>query len=1641
MLDIAGYTAFERVEVTPFAKTFRARRVHDGLPVVLQSLSIGRARSAEIARFKHEYAQLVQLSSQSLVSVLGVEAREDSLVVIREHFPGQTLAHTLAARPGNKLPVSEALAIATAIAEALAALHGRGITHRDVRPQNILVGDAGALKLTGSGVDAEVTRAHERLYAYEVLHDVLPYTAPEQTGRMNRSVDHRADLYALGIILYEALTGRRPFEAREPMELIHAHLALQAKPPAHIDSSVPETLSRLILKLLEKNAEDRYQSAEGLLVDLRRCSHELKTLGTISLFTPAEHDHEGGLRIHQKLYGRERDIDALTSTFTRSLGGERSIVLVSGYSGIGKSALVHEILKPLARAKGYYTSGKFDQFNRDTPYSAVIQAFDGLVRQILTESTERIQAWQRAWLEALGQNGQVICDVLPSMAHVLGPQPVVPALGPVEAQNRLSRCFVQFVSVVARRAHPLVFFLDDLQWIDLASLDLLRALLADDSLESFFFCGAYRDNEVSPAHPFIAALEEHKRAGLSVCDIVLGPLERRHIVDMLSDSLRRSDTGPLADAILKKTAGNPFFVRRFLHSLGDHGVLTFKPGTGFYWDLKRLDELAYSENVVDLMVRTIARLPKTTQEALRLAAAIGSEFDLGVLATVLECTHEQAYGRLEPAAAEGLIIPGRSGYRFAHDKVQEGAYAMIPVAGRPAFHLRIGRLLAESTPLSESRNLFDVVGHLNSALELIDDPHERETLARMNLVAATRAEESAAFGAARSFLELGLQCLPEDAWTSKHQLRLAYARKLGVTLSLLGHHDDALAALGEALERATTRLARTEILRLKMKAQVLKNDLPAALAEGLVVMHSFGLDLPAFPDEATLEEQMRVTLDLVVERSPEALLNLPPLEDPEIAALLEVLEELFAPTYFLATNNFSISIAKILELSYRHGLSRSTTYGCINFGMLLCVRGHIKLGYELGRIAVRLGEKLGDKKNEAMIRNMWGGFVQYWGDGYSACWDTLIRGKDAGLETGQYIWSFYNTVNAVTNSFMRGLPIEDIIAEAKSYQPIRKLDRFDAITWMAGAAGQIAYNLSVETDDPCRLVGPLVDIEEVMAACRRIKNESAFFFAQLYIVFLLVFQGAFEEAARVVLESNPELVSIAVWHGTPVFRAYAALALTRASTSAAPEERAVMLSRAAAYAEKLDAWAEICPENFAPRAALVRAELARARGEDRFVTAELYDTAISLAHRGGYIHDEALANELCARHWMDAGKTTLARAHLSEARRLYARWGATVASRRLARAYPELVARDETFDAPLPSTPAPSADALDIGSVLKAAQAISGEIALPRLIDALLRVALENAGARRGVLLLLRDGSLVVEAEQRAFGEEDAPASTAIERDLGQRSDLPATVLAYVARTRESVLLEDRALDGPFGRDPYLVDAPPRSALAAPIIGKGRLSGVIYLENDLARGAFTPARVEVVGLICTQAAIAIENARLYGELERQVEERTAELRHANEALVRLSRAEQERREQEALDQRAVISQQEEVIHALSAPIIEVWYGVIAVPLVGVLDARRGEEIMERVLHRIGSASCRQVILDLTGVESVDSETGERIMRIVGATRLLGASVVITGIRAAVAQTMVAFDAGLKELTTRATLRDALRAYMRSEGAGGFSTRR
>ncbi|WP_272428610.1 AAA family ATPase [Polyangium jinanense] len=1622
--DVKGFEITTKIGEGVRYVTYRARRWTDGLTVAVKVMEADYSRIADVARLKHTYSIVQRIDSEKIVKVHGVEEQRDSLAVITEYVPGSTLASVLQGR--GRLEIGEFLGLGISLAEALAEIHRHGLIHGDMRPQNILLGERNQVKLTGFGVDCVVTREKEEIYSRRVLSEVLPYTSPEQTSRMNRSVDYRTDMYSLGVVFYEMLVGRRPFEAEDPLELIHAHIAATPRSPSEARPEVPEALSAILLKLLSKGAEDRYNSAEGLRVDLAECQRQWEAIGWIEPFVLGQHDRSDLLQIHQGLYGREKDIRKLIESFDDVLRGRRAIILVSGYSGIGKSSLVQEILKPLAREKGYYISGKYDQYIRDTPYSAVIQAFDALIKQLLCESEERLAAWRDAILSALGSNGQVLCDFLPSIKHIIGEQPPVPALGPVEAQNRFNLYFKKFVSVFARPAHPLVIFLDDLQWVDSASLSLIKTILADEDRAALFFCGAYRDNEVSPTHAFMVALEELEQGGIEVVDIVLEPLEIAHLSALIKDSLGVRDGDALASVVLKKTGGNPFFVKRFMRHLYEAKVLYRDPTAGWRWDLSAIERLDYSDNVLGLMAETIRRLPPRTQDVLRVASAIGNIIDLEVLNAVSATPPDETYASLEEAIREGLIVTAGEQLRFAHDKIQEAAYSLIPAGERAACHYRIGQILLLKLDPDKGQNLFDIVNHLNNAGDLITAPDARLDSARLNLKVAGRAEESGAFSAALKYLEHGLSMLPQDAWSSEYGLSFAYHTKKGTLESLCERHDDALATLAACFEKAQGRLHQTEVRRLIMNVQILKNDLLAALDEGLAALRAFGIHLPPFPDANALAAERAQTFAMIGDRPVASLIDLPLQNDPEIAVLQDVLQELFTPCYQLGTNNLAITIMKMLQNTLTHGISKNSIFAFMNFGTVLCASMDVEKGYEFGRAAARLNEIHPDKKSEAMLANMWAAWVQHWKEGYTTYKATLRRGMHTGVETGQYIWAFYNTANASTNSLLQGRHIQEILEEARQYQPLCKLDKFNAMTWMVSAIAEVCEDLGRPADADTSSRVAWVDMNVIKEEARKINNTASLYFANVYDVIGGVFKGAYEEVAEMWGTTDPAGdVMLPAWHATPCFYFYGGVAFARASMTVSPDLREAYLARLHDCVRRMDLWAELNPESLRHRSLLLKAELARIEQSEG--AGNLYDQGITAAREGGFAHDEALGNELCARHYLDLGRSFLARAYLAEAHRAYARWGAVRVTERLEKDFPHVL-RPDTGLRRVERVPDGdhAARELDLGVVIKASQAISGEILFPRLLQKLMHVILESAGARKGFVILRENERLVIRAEGHIDRSEIRvlPASP-----LESRQDLATSVVKYVARTAESVVLHEGAKNSPFAEDSYIEKSQPRSLLSAPILRQGRLVGVIYLENELAAGVFTPDRMEMLRLLSAQVAISIENALLYSSLEENVRARTMEIEEANARILSLNAEQQHRQEIELLQKQDLIAQQKELIRVLSTPILEVWDGVLTIPIVGVIDEERSAIITQNLLARIVETQSKFAIIDLTGVGEMDPGTAEHIVRIIGAVRLLGARSVITGIQPAVARAMISLDVNLSSILTRSNLRDGLRACL------------
>src|ERR1700726_5009028 len=800
-------------------------------------------------RLEHEYELKAELDVSWAARPVAISRYNDRMALVLEDPGGEPLDWLL----GRPLEVSEFLRIAIPLTRALRCLHDRGLIHKDIKPANVLVDIAsGGVWLIGFGIASRLPRERQSPDPPEVIAGTLAYMAPEQTGRMNRSIDSRSDLYSLGTTFYEMLTGVLPFSASDPIEWVHCHVARQPPKPSEQTDRIPEPISAIVLKLLAKTAEERYQTAAGLEADLRKCLMEWESVGHIKSFPVGRQDVPDRLLIPEKLYGRDSACETLLAAFGRVVATHKSeLVLLSGYAGIGKSSVVHELHKVIVLPRGIFISGKFDQHRRDIPYATLAQAFQELARQILSKSEEEIIHWRHTVLEALGPNGQLMVNLVPELELVIGKQPPVPELPPQEAQNRFEAVLRGFLGPFARKEHPLVLFLDDLQWLDPATLRLLEQLVTDPNGQHLLLIGAYRDNEVTSHHPLILTLGAIRKTEAIVRDIELEPLSLPDVHQLLSDALRceLAHARPLAKLVHEKTGGNPFFTIQFLTNLAEEHLLEFEAReTAWRWDLNRIRAKGFTDNVVDLMITKLRRLPALTQEALKQLSCLGNSVKISTLLAVHGGSEEEIHSELWEAVRAGLVLRLAGSYTFVHDRVQDAAYALVPEEARAEGHLRIGRVLLASMTADElAEHLFDVANQFNRGAALVIDRDEKAQVATINLRAGRKAKASAAYASACVYLEGGTTLLDERDWSIQYELMFSLWLERAECEFLTGNFDKSEQLIVELLERAASKVDEAAAYHLKVQLHIVKGEYPQAVASALTCLHLFGIDIPAHP--------------------------------------------------------------------------------------------------------------------------------------------------------------------------------------------------------------------------------------------------------------------------------------------------------------------------------------------------------------------------------------------------------------------------------------------------------------------------------------------------------------------------------------------------------------------------------------------------------------------------------------------------------------------------------------------------------------------------------------------------------------------------------------------------------------------------
>ena len=1516
--DISGYIITERLYVGTRTAVYRAVQTDSQRPVVIKVLRQAHPSFGELVQFRNQYTIMRCITNENsknlpipgIIQPLTLEPFGSGYALVMEDWGGVSLNNYTQQKA---LDLVEVLTIALQLADILHGLCQHQVVHKDIKPDNILISpETKQVKLIDFNIASLLPKETQEIQSPNILEGTLAYLAPEQTGRMNRGIDYRADFYALGVTLYQLLSGSLPFISEDPLELVHCHIAKIPVPLNQVNSAIPEMVAAIVSKLMAKNAEDRYQSAIGLKHDLQQCLTQWQETGEVLAFELGQRDVSDRFLIPEKLYGREAETQALLAAFDRVATGSSELVLVAGFSGIGKTAIVNEVHKPITRQNGYFIKGKFDQFNRNIPLSAFVQALRDLMGKLLCESDRQLAQWKAQILEAVGENGQVLIDVIPELGQIIGTQTIAPELSGSAVQNRFNVLLQKFIGVFTTADHPLVIFLDDLQWADLASLQLIKLLMNDNGY--LLMLGAYRDNEVSAAHPFILTVEEIKKSGAIVHTITLESLTfddtNRLVADTLNCPLELAQ--PLAKLIDRKTQGNPFFTTQFFKSLHEDGQIHLDQERR-YWtcDIAQVNVMALTDDVVEFMAVQLQKLPLATQQVLKLAACVGNQFDLTTLAIVSEQFQTETANLLWPAIQECLIVPTSQvykffqveqpeetyiqnsvnpAYRFLHDRIQQAAYSLIAEDNKEATHLQIGQLLSQNASANErEERLFEIVNHLNAGRALITTPQEQELLAELNLKAGQKAKTSTAYQAAVDYYTTGIALLPTEPWEHCYDITLALHTEVAESAYLSGNIEQMDRWIQIVQQQAKTLLDQVRIYEIKLQAFQSQGQQLKAIEIGREILQQLDIFLPESVTDEAIYKYAEQTLSNCQAHPIENLADLPLMTDPKALVALKIMISIVPSVHQTAPYLFPIIACEEVKLSLKYGNSPLSTPGYADFGIVVnTVLNKLGEGYQFGQLALNLIDKLDAKSVQSMTNFKVAAFNQYNQESIQDSIRLLKESYTIGLESGDMIHAFTATFFRLFYTVLSGRDVlETLLEEIKVYQAnFASVQHF--LVW-SSIPGQTIENLITPTQQPAHLIGAYCDESTLLPVLTKENDELT-----LHILFLskLILSYLFNQKTEAFSYANQGeryLKGGAGMFSVPIFYYYDSLARLSIYSTAAPAQQQELLLKVHQNQDYLKARAQSAPMNFQHHHDLVEAELHRVLGLNPEAL-QAYDRAISKAHANHFIQDEALANELAAKFYLDWGKEKVAAGYMQEAYYCYAKWGAKAKTNDLEARYPQLLQPILQAAAPpltvfetfasivtpnfsLHSSTAPSRSAntsintsLDFAAILKASQSLAGTIELNELLHQLTQIILQNSGGDRCALILPnQSGDWSVAAIA-------TPETTELcAEPLEGNTNLPTKLIQYVKNTQEVVVIDNLITDLPV-IDDYLTQRQPKSLLCLPILNQGKLMGILYLKNRCTSNVFTNDRLSVLNFLCTQAAISLENARLYQDVNQSLQE-------------------------------------------------------------------------------------------------------------------------------------------------------------------------
>ena len=1509
-LQITGYQPGSELYRSGGRVVLRAQRLSDGQAVALETLDAEYPERQQVAGIRRDGA-----IAQRLAGIVGVRqvfdiiAHGNGNVVLVTRLYEETLATQLLKAGGKGLALDEVLDISLRLVQVLSEIHAQGIVHKALTPEHVLYDPAtGDIGVAGFAIASELDQERQTELMSRQLEGPLPYISPEQTGRMNRDLDYRSDYYSLGVILYELLTGIKPFKADNLLEWVYSHISKLPTQPHIMAPNVPEAVSNIVVKLLAKSPDERYQSAQGLRHDLLLCADLLATGRVIAPFSLGSKDVVHRFLMPQNLYGRDPELQQILSLFESAVAGATEFCLVHGYSGVGKSALVNEIDRPLVRERGFLVRGKFEQFQRGKAHMAIADAFRGLVQQVLAEPEQQLKQWRQRLLDALNPNASLMVEMVPELELIIGSQPPVAELPPAEARNRQLIVQLAFLRTFAGNGHPVVIFLDDLQWSDTPTLELLRRLVTSRELSHLLLIGAYRSNEVGTGHPLrllIDDLTTHR----NICQLALGPLDRDSVACLVADALNHDPqkVRPLSDMLYDKALGNPFFTNELLRQLHKEGAIKADNDSGrWHWDLDAARWSGVSRDVVEFMVDNLRRLPPQTQQVLQLAACIGSTFDLQTLSLIYERPITETASALLPALKQHAILPLHSdyrlitecvnpqdfnpAYRFQHDRVQQAAYALIVVQRLQDVHLSVGRLMLQHAgDIVDEDRLIDIVGHLNEGRPLIDSQAERLNLAELNLRAALRARHSSAYEDAMKYLQVAAELLPSEPWREHPQLMRSLAVETQQCAYLTGRTEEAENWIEVMLHHAQSDLERSNILAIRTRQYATLGRMEDSILSAIKGLALLGIEFTDQPLLEDITEQQRLVLHNLGNRKIADLVNATQLEDPATLSAMRLLMEIFAAAFLSGSGNlFPYLVLKAVNLSLCHGNCHESAFAYAAYGMLLC--GELDdpaLGYEYGKLGLAINQHFDDVTLRARVIYVYAMFVHHWSNHRSTLTPLFRRGIEAGYQSGDLLYLAYSAQDCVIWDPTLDLETAHRL-HAENLEIVRECayqDSLDSGTLFL----QMQRNLLGLTDSPYTLSDAGFDEKQCLQGMHQRQFMTGIANYHIYSAEICLLYANYDRALEHVRIQDSLIKSVMSLPQLIRFYIVAFLTLVIHFPRMDAEEQAATRQRLHQDLARMTRLADHCEDNFRHLQYLMEAELKQLEG-DQEAALERYDASIEAARNSGFIHDEANACERAARHLLACGHSRSAEGYLRGAHHLYQRWGAQRKVALLEQEFPVL--RELGGALRLADTSVLAGD-MDLASIMKASREISGEIVLDRLLDTTLRILLQNAGGQWGCLIARRQDNLVVEAAvlpTERLSLEDVPAHSLVADSEGNQLAVPVALISRVMYSGEAVVLNNASGEGQYMQDPYVLRFRPASVLCVSL-KRERFEGALYMENNLATGVFSEEREEVIKLLAAQAAVAIENASLYEQvqeysrtLEEKVAERTARLEQVNQEL-------------------------------------------------------------------------------------------------------------------------------------------------------------